>query len=709
MKKFIWSLFTTLFIVLCLSAIYLYLPQTFLSLDNRLRDFLFVLRGPIPVSHNVIIIDIDEKSLKAEGQWPWPRKKVAQLLSNLTDAQAGIIGLDIVFSEPDQTSPHTIASSIGIDDNDLENYDKILANTVATTPTIGGYFFSFEESNQELTPLVPAVFVEKGLSEQQYIITPSKLVLNIPLIQENFYSSGFFNNTPDEGGMIRRVPLLMRFDDVLYPSLDLEMFRIYTNAKKVIVNNSFTGVESVTVGDVVIPTDRFARIMVNYYGGAKSFDYISATDILHDNFDTKKIEGKFILVGTSAVGLSDLRATPFDTLMPGIEVHANVLENLLSQNFLSLSENAEFLDLISIFVVVSLIITVLSFLNVWLIIPFFIALIYSNYLFFNYMLFTQGAVLNILFPLAALVISFMASLFLDYIFNLRQKQQIMTIFAKKVSKNVMNDLIAHSSEALLQPRNREVTVFFSDIRSFTSISEQLANPDYVISMLNQYMTPMVENINTHKGTVDKFIGDAIMAYWNAPTEVKQHADEAVTSALEQITLLGHVNQTLKKEFNISIAIGIGIHTGEVTLGEMGSTGRSDYTIIGDNVNLASRLEGLSKIYGVEIIISEETKKRLTNVYTIRSLDIVKVKGKTQAIEIFEVVTSHNKHTEDEITTYCSAIALYREKKIQEALGIFQSLQLEYSSKLYLLYIQRCQNALKIDLKDFEVITTMYSK
>ena len=709
MKKFIWSLFTTLLIVVCLSALYLFLPQTFLSLDNRLRDFLFVLRGPIPVSNDVIIIDIDEKSLKAEGQWPWPRKKVAQLITNLSNAEAGIIGLDIVFSEPDQTSPHTIASLIDYNGSDLEDYDQILADTVAVTPTIGGYFFSFLESNESRAPMVPAVFVEKGLSDQHYILSPSKLVLNVPVIQDSFYSSGFFNNTPDEGGMIRRVPLLMRFNDSLYPSLDLEMFRIYTGAQKVVVNNSITGVESITVGEVTIPTDRFARIMVNYHGPAKSFEYISATDILHHNFDSEKIRGKFLLVGTSAVGLSDLRATPFDTLMPGIEVHANVIENLLSQDFLSLSENAELIDLAAIFVVVSLVITMLSFLNVWLIIPFFIALIYSSYLFFNYMLFTKGAVLNILFPLAALVISFMASLFLDYIFNLRQKQQIMAIFAKKVSKNVMNDLIEHSSEALLHPRNREVTVFFSDIRSFTSISEQLGNPEYVINLLNRYMTPMVENINTHQGTVDKFIGDAIMAYWNAPTLVPEHADKALTSAIEQIELLQIVNVQLKKEFNIAIAIGIGINTGEATIGEMGSSGRSDYTIIGDNVNLASRLEGLNKLYGSSILISEATRKKLTRTYRLRPVDIVRVKGKKEAIEIFEVLTSLHPASQKESELYEKALSHYRQKELEKALALFDALEKEYSSVLYRLYIQRIQEALQKGIDSFDVITTMYTK
>jgi len=709
MKK-LWSrIFAAVTIIFLLSSAYLLIPQTFLSLDNRLRDFLFILRGPIAVTGDIVIVDIDEKSLHREGQWPWPRNKVALLIQKLTEAEAGVIGLDIVFSEPDQTSPHRIADQLQLPDDTLEDYDHILAETIATAPLIGGYFFDTQEEEENTaSPLIPAIFVEKGVSKENLIISPEHLVLNIPVLQQAFYSSGFFNNTPDPGGMIRRIPLIIRYEGSIYPSLDLEMIRIYTGAKQVNVENSDIGVKNIVSGTLDIPTDRFGRLLINFRGPSHHFKYLSATDILHDHFKRADLRGKFVLVGTSAIGLADLKAIPLDDLMPGVEIHANIIDNLLKQDFIALPDFPEIIDLSLIVGTVIVSIFLFSLVSVWLSVPLLIAALYTFYLFFMYMLFKEGLVLNILLPLIALFSSYLAALLINYITILRQKKMIMALFSKKVSQNVMQDLIDNPHDKLLEPRNQEVTVFFSDIRSFTSISEKLANPERVINMLNTYMTPMVNTITDHQGTIDKFIGDAIMAYWNAPIEVDSHADKAVQSALQQLQLLKVLNQELQEKYDVTLAIGIGIHSGEVTIGEMGSTGRSDYTIIGDNVNLASRLEGLTKIYGADIIISEQTKVQLTESYTLRSLDIVQVKGKNNAVEIFEVV-ANDTFTPEELTTYEKALILYRNKELSKALLVFEDLTENSDDQLYALYLQRCQSALEHGVKHFEVITKMQSK
>ena len=707
MKRFIWRLGTALALIFLLSSAYLFIPQTFLSLDNRLRDFLFVLRGPVADSGNVVIVDIDEKSLHQEGQWPWRRNKVATLIDTIANSGAGIIGLDIVFSEPDKSSPKNIAAQLDCNTSILQDYDETLANTVLKTPTVGGYFFTYSPGRTHTLPLIPAVFLTRGGSNLDYLLSPTNLVLNIPKIQNSLYSSGFFNNTPDEGGMIRLVPLLMYYDKSIYPSLALEMVRIYTGSKRVTFDNVHSNTESITMGTLQIPTDRFARLMVNYRGPSHNFTYVSATDILSHNFKPETVEGKFVLIGTSAIGLADLRATPFDVLMPGVEVHANVIDNLLTQDFISFAQEPELVDLSLIIFTVFVTMLLFSIIPVWSIIPLLVGLFYTYYRAFDYLLFQQGLALNILFPLAALMFGFVITVLIDYFISLSQKRAIMSIFAKKVSPSVMNDLIKNSSEALLTPHNKEVTIFFSDIRSFTSISEKLGSPERVINMLNTYMTPMVESITHYHGTVDKFIGDAVMAYWNAPVPVENHADQALESALQQQQLLQILNSTLKSEFDIEIAIGIGIHTGLATIGEMGSTGRSDYTIIGDNVNLASRLEGLTKLYGAKIIISESTKAQLQQKYFIRSLDIVKVKGKKKAVEIFEVMATMLKLKEQE--HYQLALTHYRASKISEALLLFIALEQESPSKLYKLYVTRCQDAIKNGIENFEVITTMQTK
>lgn len=709
MNKIWWRIATALSIVFVLSTAYLLLPQTFLSLDNRLRDFLFVLRGPLPVQNPVVIVDIDEASLQAEGQWPWSRNKVARLIQNLSDAEAGIIGLDMVFSEEDKSSPHAVVTQLPSFQGVAENYDEQLARTIASTPTVGGYFFTHDRGEKSEAPLIPAVFIERSANTRAYVITPEHLVLNIPVIQDAFYSSGFFNSTHDEGGMIRRTPLVMRYDGTIYPSLDLEMVRIFTAAREVYVNNSVTGVESIDLGELHIPTDRFAHLMINYRGAQNTFAYISAKEVLNGTFNKNDIAGKFVLVGTSAIGLSDLKATPFDTAMPGVEVHANVIDNLLTGDFIALPENTELADLLIIAVIVVAMMMIFSSVNAWALLPLLLASGYGLYLFFMQMLFKEGMVLNILFPFTALVLSFIAAVLLNYIVSLRQKKIIMSMFAKKVSPSVMHDLIRNRSEHLLQPRSREVTVLFSDIRSFTEISERLADPERVITMLNTYMTPMVESITEHQGTVDKFIGDAVMAYWNAPVDVPAHADKAVASALQQLHLLQTLNIRLEKSFGVNLDVGFGIHTGKVTIGEMGSTGRSDYTIIGDTVNLASRLEGLTKIYGVSIIISLQTRSRLNLDCQVRSLDIVKVKGKKEAVEIFEVLPPKKRIAEDEMQRYENALTLYRAGKLEEATGAFAELDSRCPSTLYALYLDRCHKATREEKSRFDPVVTMQTK
>lgn len=697
-------------LALLLSWAYLFIPQTFFSLNNNLRDFLFNIRGELPKSDRIVIVDIDETSLKQYGQWPWSRSVVSELINKLSDANAGIIGLDIVFAEPDQTSPHRIASKIKGHTPKLDNYDLILAETLSSTPTVGGYVFTFEENNHDKAPLIPTVFIEKGLQHNNSILQPKGVVLNIDVLQGKFYSSGFFNNIPDTGGMIHRVPLIMRYDGIVYPSLVLEMARIYSRASKVEIYGDEVGVQKIQFGDYTIPTDHAGRLIVNFRGEGRHFKYISAADILNGNFNAKEIAGKFVLVGTSAVGLSDLRSISFDSTIPGVEVHANTLDNILEGDFLHEPLDVVVYDLLVIWSMVFLLIFLFSYLNSWLLLPAAIAVCFLLFNIFFYLLFDMGIVLNLLFPLLAFVSTLILSVSIDYIVTSRQREAVKNIFAKKVSKAVMDDLLKQGNDEILKVRDENVAIFFSDIRGFTQISENIGSSQKLVALLNRYMTPVVNEIADREGTVDKFIGDAIMAYWNAPNRVENYADKAVISALEQIKILKQLNVQLDKEFGVTLKIGISIHTGLVTVGEMGSVGRSDYTIIGDNVNLASRLEGLNKLYGTTIIISEDTKKLLHKAYTFRSLDLVRVKGKKEAVEVFEVMPSgEGEKRSDELHRYQTALESYRKGKIQEAYELFRALDEKYACNLYRLYLQRCEEYLEDSEKPFDVIHTMLVK
>lgn len=669
---------------------------------------MFNIRGELPKRDSVVIVDIDEKSLKKLGQWPWSRDIFADLIYKVTDAGAGVIGLDIVFAEEDRTSPHKLQSRIKDKFKKLENYDETLSKCFASTPVIGGYTFTFDEKKEKNIPMIPAIFISKGILDGD-IHTFKSIVLNIPILQDSFYSSGFFNNNPDSGGMIRRVPLIIKYDNTIYPSLALEMVRIYSNTNKVKIISGQNGVEGIEFGDYKIPTDNQGQLIINFRGAKKHFKYISIADILDGSFDKKDIKDKFVLIGTSSMGLVDTRAIVFDNSINGVEIHANVIDNILSGDFLKTPTDKKEYDLILIWLIIFISMIIFSIVKSWIVMPIAVLIIYILFKIFFIILFDYGIVLSLLFPLIAFVSTLVLSVSIDYILASKQKEEAKRMLGKKVSPAVMEYLLEHSAEELVISKEVEATIFFSDIRSFTSISEKIGSPDRLIQMLNRYMTPMVDCIIDYRGTIDKFIGDAIMAYWNAPIEIENHADEALKSAITQIEMLVDINKKITPEYDVTINIGIGLHTGRVTAGDMGSYGRSDYTIIGDNVNLASRLEGLTKQYGAYILISNATKLKLKEHYKIIPIDLVEVKGKHEAVEIFEVLCKNKNISNDEVELYTKAIRYFRDAKIQTAYNIFIQLENDNPSILYKFYIKRCKQFLDNPALKFTPVLKMTTK
>ena len=692
---------------------YLFLPATYQNIDDKLRDFMFLSRGVTPASEEIIIVDIDEKSLETLGQWPWERNIVSKMIQNLSDAKAGIIGLDIIFSEADKSSPHRFAQEFHLSQS-LPDYDLQLANTIHETPTILGYVFKFDQNfhtKTSITPDIPAIFIEKNLPSSNYLLTPLGILSNLAVIQKSAYSSGFINNVPDASGTIRSVPLIMRYEDSIYPSLAFEIFRIANNAQKVTINYSPTGVSTIHAGGIEIPTDRNGRMYLNHRGPAKTFTYLSASDIIHNTFDPKSVEGKYILIGTSAYGLMDLRSNPFDNIIPGIEIHATLIDNLIHHDMLLRPDWIELAEIGMIVVLSAIIFLGLSLLRPFLLFGGFGILlggmIYLNYTF----LFTYHIILNLFFILLTLGTSIVSVLAMNYFFENRQKERVKKKFAQKVSQQVMEDLMAHGSDNALQTRQVEVTIFFSDIRSFTTISEQLGSPDTLVSFLNEYMTVMADPIIESHGTIDKFIGDAIMAYWNAPNHVQNHADMAVQSALKQLSMRESLNAKFSTQFGIHLDFGIGLNTGAVTIGDIGSQGRSDYTIIGDPVNLASRLEGLCKYYHVRLIISEFTYHALQENYTIRELDIVRVKGKSEPIRIYEVLGQGEVDIalSHELKTFHDALKYYQKGSFEKAIETFAQLEIDSPHPLYALYKERSLHLESMHLHNFDGIYEFQSK
>jgi len=709
LKKFgIYSL-VALLIASFLSTIYVYYPKLPDSIDNRLRDFLFNVRGEIPNTDTVIIIDIDEKSLKKLGQWPWERYKVAKILENLTQNDIGLIAFDIVFAEEDNSSPSKIFKEYNIQMDNVPNYDEQLARTVATTPTILGYLFELEKENYvgSDAPNIPAIFIEKNKpTNTNFLIKGKGAVLNVPIIQDNSYSSGFFNNIPDPSGIIRSVPLIISYNDMIFPSLSLEVLRVIYNTKRVFINYDEQGVESVSLNDVKIPTDRYGRVLVNFRGKERNFKYYSAIDIYENKIPKEKLEGKVALIGTSAAGLLDLRATPFESVYPGVEVHANVIDNVLKGDFIYKASWIDGANILMIFVFSYLLILLITYAPFWANPLITVVFLFGFFLFAYILMFDYGIVISLFFPMLSIILGAVIATLFDYFYEIKKEEAIKEKFASKVSKEVMENLLKNIDSNEFQAMEKEVTVFFSDVRGFTNISEQMGNAKNLISYLNHYMEPMSNIITKYQGTIDKYIGDAIMAYWNAPADVEDHADKAVTASLMQIKELEPLNKKYEEENKPFIDIGIGLNTGVAIVGEMGSSGRSDYTVIGDPINLGARLESLCKFYNSRLNISNFTKEQLKEQYIYRFLDLVRVKGKKEPVEIWQVIDFGEAKGElkEELELHHKAIELYKTSYFKEALELFENLEAnenKTNNNIYKLYINRCKEFIKQPPENFD--------
>ncbi|NVJ54278.1 MAG: adenylate/guanylate cyclase domain-containing protein [Campylobacteraceae bacterium] len=670
------------FIILTFS--YLNFDEVTSNFDEKIREIFFEIRGEIPTTNKVVIIDIDEKSINQLGQWPFSRDYMAQVLANLTNAGAGIIGVDIIFSEADRSSPSYMAKKLNVQ-GDFRDNDQLLATVISQTPTILGYYFT-NDLPKNSKPIPVTKFTPNS---SPHLLNFKNVVTSISPIQKSAYSSGFFNAFNDQQGKIIKMPLLLQYKDKIYPSLVFEMINIASNTQNVKIVQDNYAISGVKLSNIDIPTDKHGFMRINFRGAKKSFKYLSFLDILNGNFDKKDINGKFVLIGTSITTLADLRSTIYDLALPGVEIHANMIDNILKGDFLYEPTFSKAIDILIIFiltVVLGVCLLLLSSTNIVIVIVLLATILYSC---FYYLLFPQGLILNLFYPIVSIVLTSLSAFYINYQKEQKQKEFIKDKFAKKVSLDVVNDLLSNDNNDF-KTKEKELTIFFSDIRGFTNISEKFKSPQKLIGVLNKYFEPMSDVIIQNQGTIDKFIGDAIMAYWNAPCEVKNHADKAVQSALLQLEKLEKLNKELEKDFNLSIQIGIGIHTGIAVVGEMGSEGRSDYTIIGDNVNLTSRVESLCKYFGVDLLITESTKKSLKEKYHLKYLANTIVKGKSTSIKLYEVLLPKDfKKHQDIQEDYEKAINHYQDKNFTACKNIFEKIEDIYSSKINKLYIKKC--------------------
>jgi adenylate cyclase len=687
-------------------------PELLTSLDNRITDAMFRWRGPMKTTESVVIVDIDEKSLKYVGQWPWPRNIVARLVQKINAAGPRVIAFDIVFPEADRTSPiqyvgefkqvfkAQLPEAQQLADNEMLNHDVALGNAVADAPTVMGYVFQLGNDGLKVPEETPFPSGRLKLAPESTrfgdleLIAAYRAIVNIGDVARG-ESEGFFNVLPDPSGTVRKVPLLIGLDHIPYPSLALEAFRIGQRQQELTIQvppDRITppiDVLGLSVGERFIPTDERVQIAVNFRGPGNTFEYVSAVDVLQ-GLHQRTLENKYVLIGSSASGLFDLVATPFSNSFAGVEVHANVIDNMIAGDPFAHDIYTE-IGLTYALVIVGGIL--LSFLLVYSGplsgglggLAIILAAVVGNYQLF----FLENVLVGVTYPFLSLIAVFIVVTVFNYFYEGREKSFIRNAFGHYVSPQLVNQLISSPDKLSLKGEQKNLTVLFSDIRGFTTISEQMSS-EQLGQFMNEYLTAMSHIIRAYDGTLDKFIGDAIMAIWGAPLDDEDHAAKAVRASMAMMDQLRASQTDFAARGLPVIEIGIGINTGIVSVGNFGSRERFDYTVMGDNVNLASRLEGLNKEYGPNIIISEFTKAALGDRFFCRIVDKVKVKGKNKAVVIYEplVEGEPDEALRREVEAFEGAVAVYQARQFEKAYDIIEALYRKNPLRLYAVYLHR---------------------
>ncbi|MGR6871108.1 CHASE2 domain-containing protein [Pseudomonas sp. HK3] len=670
----------------------------------------FVLIYSLPITkqahsdHKIAIIDIDESSIINEGRFPWSRQKVADLIQKLGEAGALIIAFDVVFSEKEMNPVERISRAVPDDVfnqlplqkwqsiSAMADADEVMASAIGQHDVVLGFFFQDQEEYQN-GQLPPSVFNVPMAWQEKLVITQRPgYTANIPSLQSQAGGGGFVTMFPDFDGTVRRAPLLIRRGNQLYPSLALSAAMRYlfidSIEPKVVEVGDVLAMTQVAVSDFPAPTSPAGFVTVPYQGPAFSFPYFSATDVLRDKLQPNELEGAIVFIGTSAIGLADLRSTPMGPQYPGVEVHANILRALLSGGFPYKPEwqaGATFLQLILIALFMIIILPMLGPMVMLVGGSCIIAMV----IMFNGYLWTAGLDL----PMAgALILTlFLTATFITdgFLRENASKKMLKGMFDQYVPPAHIDKMMADPDAYSFSGESKELTVLFSDIRSFTNISETLTAQE-LKHMLNSYFTPITKEIFDRNGTIDKYVGDMVMAFWGAPIDDDNHRGHAVLAALNMQRITEELKTVFKKEGLPEVNIGVGVNTGLMNVGDMGSSYRRSYTVLGDAVNLGSRLESITKFYGAKILIGEDTFDHI-NGFVCRFMDRIQVKGKEEAIRVYEPLGLEGEVAQsvlDEIKQYDDAYQLYLQQKWDDAHKAFTALLEANPLKLYDVYIER---------------------
>lgn len=700
-------------IIINLLLVAVFLLHIALSFEfiNRLENLSYDLRLRFTMADKqddrIFIVDIDEKSLAGVGRWPWSRNQIALMLDNLFDYyQVAVVGFDIVFAERDESSGLKVLEQLGRQDliNDAMyqeklpalrtqfDYNNLFVRKIKGRKVVLGYGFSCDPGR--VTGKLPSpVFTAKILKAGNNFVEMTGYSANLPELQDSAHNSGHFNTYVDSDGVSRRIPILLDYKKSYFDALSVATVRSFLGDQPLPLQSGFgrntDKLEWLGIDVFKIPLDEKAMALIPYRGPEGSFKYFSAIDILQKKINKDDLQGGIILIGSTATGLMDLRSTPVAPVYPGVEIHANLIAGILDQNIKQIPDYVGVLECLLLLLIGLIMALLLPFLNPLksIILSFFmlsVAICINAWAWHA----------NMVLPLASLAMMipllFAVNMSWGFFSETKTKYHLTQLFGQYVPKELVKEMSRSPKNFALEGESRDMTVLFSDVRSFTTISEGM-QPKELTKLMNEYMTPMTHVIQKHRGTIDKYIGDAIMAFWGAPLHDDQHARNAVLAALDMQASLDQLRAQFIQKGWPEIRIGVGVNSGTMRVGNMGSEFRMAYTVMGDAVNLGSRLEGITKQYGVGIIVGETTRNAISDI-VFRELDRVQVKGKDQPVAIYEPICLEaqvDEATKEELKLFNEALSLYRAMAWDAAEQQLLELQKTYPDKyVYKLYLER---------------------
>jgi adenylate cyclase len=726
-------------------------------MELKTVDLRFASRGEVPPSSKIVLAVVDERSIAAEGQWVWPRSKLAALITKLSEADAKVIAFDIGFFEPEDTSRRMIQRiedikneilKFNVQPPEFENYledlkkqednDRHLKEAIRdsrASVVLGYYFYTEAEKPEHISEKDIAVH-QKNIEGSKYKLVrypaggiPNLVIKHASAPQSNITElsnatpySGFFNMFPDDDGVVRWIPAVIKLEKgetasqninelLLYAPLALVTASVYMESP-LSVKISEYGIESVHVGSIPLAADEFGRLMINFRGKEKTFPHISITDILSGKVPKDRLRDRIVIVGATATGAYDMRVTPIDNVFPGVEIHANIVDNILAGDFLYHPSWAALFDIMAMIGSGIFLGLVLPRTGAFLGAGTLFLLFFGHILLCQYLFSEHGLIFNLVYPLFVMLLLYAAITAYRYFTESKQKRFIKSAFSAYLAPSVVEELIKSPEKLELGGEERIITAFFSDVQNFTSISERLA-PKELVELLNEFLTEMTDIILRHKGTVDKFEGDAIIAIFGAPAELKNHAEAACLAGADMQKRLAELRENWREKGKPELKMRVGLFTGSAIVGNMGSRQRMDYTMMGDTVNTAARLEGVNKLYGTYSLIGEKTCREGGGRVLTRETDLINVVGKIEPIRIYELIGYREDADASMIESleyYANGLKAYKNQRWDNAAVFFEkALKITPDDGPSKIMLARCKAFSQTPPKSWNGVFTMETK